>query len=891
MTTQELRQLFLDYFADRGHLVQPSAPLVLHDDPTSLFTSAGMQPYMAAFRGEQEPPAPRAVSIQKCLRTNDIEGVGFHNRYATFFEMMGNFSFGDYFKQGSIELAWDFVTNVLELPKDELYITVHTDDDEAEALWHKHIGVPMERISRLGREDNWWPKERWEGPCGPCSEIHLDLGPEFGCDKPDCAVGCDCDRYLELWNLVFQMYTEAADGTLTPLPAPGIDTGLGLERLALVMQDVRHLAQTDEMARIMDRIVAVINEQTGGHYAYGADARHDLALRIITDHLRAAAFTQAGGVVPSNEGAGYVLRRFIRRAFRYGRQLGATEPFLYKAIPAVTEAMGQHYPELAEKEEFSAQLVRREEERFAATLRQGMNMFEQIALELQQARQDTIPGEKAFTLYDTYGFPVELTVELAGERGLQVDMQGFEQAMAAQRARSGHGSSGLAESERLVSLAHLPATQFVGYETQSTASKIIGLLVGDEQADLAKAEQELTAILDTTPFYAEQGGQVGDEGIIHNSEFEFAVRNTVRHGDKVLHIGTLKRGTMEVGDEVTAAVDTAHRHAIMRNHTGTHLLHAALRQVLGEHVSQSGSLVAPDRLRFDFTHHEAVTPEQLAEVEHICNQWILDNRALSVCEMDYDEAIKQGAIAIFTEKYDQQVRTVRTEGVSMELCGGTHVSSTGEIGSLHLISESSVAAGIRRIEAVTGMGAVERHRQLADQAHELAAELNCPPDAIAARLAQLREQIADLNKQVADLRQEARALLRSGGGGELVQLLMFLAVDVEGVKLISEFVLGQNRETLGDLVDQVIRQLDSGVVVLMSRQEERIYLACRASASAIGVGAHAGDLGREVAKLAGGGGGGKPEYGEGAGKDLSKIFEAVDAAADILKEQLADHES
>ncbi len=882
MTTQQLRQLFLDYFADRDHLVQPSAPLVLHDDPTSLFTSAGMQPYMAAFRGEEEPPAPRAVSIQKCLRTVDIEGVGYHNRYATFFEMMGNFSFGDYFKEGGIELAWDLVTDVLGLPKDDLYITVHTDDDEAEEIWHKKIGVPMQRISRLGREDNWWPKDRWEGPCGPCSEIHLDLGPEFGCDKPGCTVGCDCDRYLELWNLVFQMYTEAEDGTLTPLPAAGIDTGLGLERLALVMQGVRHLEETDEMAHIMDRIVAVINEQTGSNYAYGDDGHHDLALRIITDHLRAAAFIRAGGVAPSNEGAGYVLRRLIRRAFRYGRQLGATEPFLHKAIPAVTEAMGQHYTELGEKEEFSAQLVHREEQRFASTLRQGMNMFEEIAIELQQARRDTIPGEKAFTLYDTYGFPVELTVEMAAECGLKVDMEGFEQAMAAQRVRSGRGA-GLATAEEIISLAHLPATEFVGYDTQSTSSKIIALLAGDEQIDLAKAEQELTVILDTTPFYAEQGGQVGDEGIINSSEFEFAVRNTVSHGDKVLHLGTLKRGTMQVGDEVTAAVDTARRRAIMRHHTGTHLLHAALRKVVGEHVSQSGSLVAPDRLRFDFTHHEAVTPEQLAEVELICNEWILDNRILSVAEMDYDEAIKQGAIAIFTEKYDQQVRTVRTEGISMELCGGTHVGSTGEIGSLHIISESSVAAGIRRIEAVTGMGAVQHQRQLADQAHELAAELNCPPDDIAARIAQLREQIADLSKQV----EAARTASASVDLHELIDA----AVVVEGITLVSAQVPGANRKLLGQVADQLAAKLDRAAVILGCEEDGTVSLVCKVSSDAVAAGANAGGLISHVASACGGGGGGKAEYAEGAGKNPEKLREALDAAANALKQQLADQSS
>ena len=879
MTTQQLRELFVQYFVDRGHLAQPSAPLVLHDDPTSLFTSAGMQPYMSAFRGETKPPASKVTSIQRCLRTNDIEGVGFHNRYATFFEMLGNFSFGDYFKEGAIEMAWDLMTNVLRLPTEHLYVTVYTDDDEAERIWHEHIGVPMDRISRLGRSDNWWPKERWEGPCGPCSEIHLDLGPEFGCDRPDCAVGCDCDRYLELWNLVFQMYTEAEDGTLTPLPKPGIDTGMGLERLALVMQGVRHLGETDEMAHIARRITDVISDQSGTELRYGQHGRSDLALRIIADHIRAAVFTQAGGVVPSNEGAGYVLRRFIRRSYRYGRQLGATEPFLHRVVPAVTEAMGQHHRELAEREEFSSELVRREEERFASTLRQGMGLFERVVGELEQEQTDAIPGEKAFTLYDTYGFPVELTVELAAERGLQVDMEGFQEAMEAQRVRSGMGSAGLAGARQELSLAQVPATEFVGYDHGSSQARVVALIADDELVEMAKAEQEVAVVLDQTPFYAEQGGQVGDSGSIQMAGAELAVRNTTKRGDKTLHIAVLKRGSVQVGDEVSATVDSRRRHAVMRNHTGTHLLHAALRQVLGEHVSQSGSLVAPDRLRFDFTHHEAVSTEQLTEIERLCNQWILDDRPVQAEDRDYEDAIRDGAIAIFTEKYDKQVRTISTEGVSTELCGGTHVSRTAQIGSFHIVDESSVAAGIRRIEALTGMGAAEHHRHLADQVHALAVALGSPPEQIGDRVAQLRDQISDLNRRLEKASSSGAAMVD-------VPSLLESATDVAGVHLISAHVPEVDRKLLGQLADQLATQLSPAVVLLGSAVDDKVALVCKADKAALAAGAHAGKLVSEAARSCDGGGGGRPDFAEGAGRDGGKLDQALAGAEVILRQQL-----
>jgi alanyl-tRNA synthetase len=727
----------------------------------------------------------------------------------------------------------------------------------------------------LGREDNWWPAERWEGPCGPCSEIHLDLGPEYGCNKEGCTVGCDCDRYLEIWNLVFQMYTEAEDGTLTPLPASGIDTGMGLERLAIATQGVKFVAETDEMAHIMGRAISVINDQTGGDYAYGDDGHGDLALRIITDHLRAAAFTLAGGVVPSNEGAGYVLRRFIRRAFRYGRQLGATEPFLYQVIPAVAEATGQHYSELVDKEEFSAQIVQGEEERFAATLRQGLNMLDQVVLELQHSKQDTISGEKAFTLYDTYGFPVEMTVELAAERGLKVDMDGFSEAMAAQRVRSGKGSGGLADAQQMVSLAHLPASAFVGYDSLSATSKILGVVSGGELIDTATAEGEFSVILDQTPFYAEQGGQVGDEGLLDNPDFEFAVTNTVKHGDKIVHLGRLKRGTMDVGDEVSAAVDAERRGAVMRNHTATHLLHAALREVIGDHVSQSGSLVAADRLRFDFTHHEAVTHAQLKQVERLCNLWIVEEHPVSVAQMDYEDAIEAGALAIFTEKYDSEVRTVATEGVGMELCGGTHCETTGQIGSVHILSESSVAAGIRRIEAVSGTDAAAHHRELADRLGEIGGALSCKPEDIIARVEQLREQTAELRKQLEQA--------RSASASIDVDSLEAGAVEIGGVKLVAAAVPGADRKMLGQLADELAARLQPGVAMLGAAADGKVALVCKATDDAVAMGAKAGDVISAVAKACGGGGGGRPNYAEGAGSKPDQLDGALGQAEEALR--------
>ncbi|MFO7945819.1 MAG: alanine--tRNA ligase [Armatimonadota bacterium] len=879
MTCQQLRDLFLDFFKQHDHVVQPSAPLVLHDDPTSLFTSAGMQPYMAAFRGEEDPPAPRATSIQKCLRTNDIEGVGHHNRYATFFEMLGNFSFGDYFKQGAIDLAWEFCHHLLELPVDDLWITVYLDDDEAAELWHERIGIDKERIVRLGREENWWPKDRWEGPCGPCSEIHVDLGPEFGCDRPDCQVGCECDRYLEVWNLVFQMYTEAEDGTLTPLPQPGVDTGMGLERLALVMQDQRYIQETDELGHIMRRLLGVINEQTDRSHEYGLSGETDLALRIMTDHLRAAAFTQAGGVVPSNEGAGYVLRRFIRRAFRYGRQLGADEPFLHKALPAVTEAMGQAYPELQEREEFSVNIIRKEEERFASTLRQGMNLFEEIVVDLQQQDDNVIPGDRAFRLYDTYGFPVELTREMAQERDLQVDMEGFQAAMERQRERSTAGG-GLAGVKTQVSLANLKATEFVGYENHRATATVIGIIHDDSLVDSASEGDEVGVILDRTPFYAEQGGQVGDRGVLESDRCTVVVTDTVHQGNCSVHTGHIREGEIAVDDVVEARVDEDRRAAVKRHHTATHLLQAALREVLGEHVSQSGSLVAPDRLRFDFTHHEAVSEQELVQVEKLVNGWIVENVPVTIEHMEYEDATSQGAIALFTEQYDQQVRTVSAGGISMELCGGTHCAATGDIGSLYILSESSVASGIRRIEAICGLQAVAYHRQTAERLQSIAQALDCQPGDISTRIAALQQRISELQDEL----KQARRTQASININELLDS----AEDVGGIEVVTAVVEGATRDMLGELADQIADKLQQCVVVLGSDEDGQGRLVCKASPEAVDAGVAAGDIVGEIARRCGGGGGGRPEFAEGAAPDTQKLTEALQEVADLLRERISD---
>ena len=883
MTVQQLRETFLNFFAERGHLIRPSAPLVLHDDPTSFFTSAGMQPYMAAFRGLEPAPAPRVVSIQKCTRTGDIEGVGLFNRYHTFFEMLGNFSFGDYFKQGAIDFAWEFFSDVLQLPTENLWFTVFTTDDEAEEIWHKRIGIPRDRILRFGREDNWWPKLQWEGPCGPCTEIHMDLGPSFGCEE-GCGVGCPrCNRYLEVWNLVFQQYTEAPGGALTPLPAPGIDTGMGLERLALVLQGKRYTTETDELFALLTAALGSLNTQRATAYAYGQDPALDMGLRIIADHLRAAAFLIADGVAPSNEGPGYVLRRFIRRAYRYGRNLGAQRPFLSEALPVVAQVMGGNYPELQARGAYPVELLLREEERFAATLEQGLAIFEEIAERVAVHRDGVIPGEHAFRLYDTYGFPLDVTRELAAERGLKVDEDGFEAAMGEQRVRSRGEAVGLQLHGKKL---ELPPSEFVGYDAETAEGQIMALLApsggagvspawggtgvspvsgGEEQPVPEAAEgQEAAVVLDRTPFYAEKGGQVADHGLLVGPAGTILVEDVTVAGEAYLHRGRVTQGVIRVGDTVTATVDHARRSAIRRHHTATHLLQAALRRALGEHITQAGSWVGPERARFDFHHHEQVSEEILTAVERQVNAWVLDNLPVTCTVQALDEAKASGGMALFGEAYGDEVRVVRAGEVSAELCGGTHVARTGDIGAFRILAESSVAAGIRRIEAVTGLAALEEWRGETGLLRTLGQELKCAREELPERVEGLRRQVRDLEKRV----QEAR---RASATLNLDEICAG-AETINEVRLIASTLPDMDKETLRDLADRLAAQAEDAVILLAGTQEDSATFVCKVPDALIARGIKAGDIIREAAKAAGGGGGGKPQFAQGGGKaDLVEV--------------------
>lgn len=877
MTIQQLRETFLGYFEDHGHQVRPSAPLVLHDDPTSLFTSAGVQPYMAAFRGLAPAPAPRATSCQKCLRTGDIDDVGRFNRYHTFFEMLGNFSFGDYFKQGAIDMAWEFITEVVKMPTEPLWITVFEDDDEAEELWHKRIGIPMERIRRFGHEDNWWPKVRWEGPCGPCSEIHVDLGPEFGCPG-GCDFGCSCNRYLEVWNLVFQQFTQAEDLTLTPLPAPCIDTGMGLERLGLVMQGKQWSMETDELWHILTTALDIINEDRQTPYVYGQDPALDLGLRVVADHIRGVAFVIADNVVPSNEGAGYVIRRLIRRAYRFGRQLGARGPFLHRALPAVSQVMSTAYPELLAREDYAVKVLKGEEERFDATLEQGLALFEELAADLGKQGGTVIPGEQVFRLSDTYGFPVEVTRELAGERGLTVDEEGFAQAMAQQRQRSRGKAKGLELHEDSTLAVAAGQSAFTGYD-QDSGEGIIRLIVREErEIEEAAAGDEVGIVLDTTPFYAEKGGQVGDSGVLETEDARFEVTDTVPLGSGVLHLGKLAKGTLRVGQAVRATVDTERRWDIRRNHTATHLLQAALRKVLGDHVAQSGSLVSPERLRFDFSHHEAVSAAALRQVEDLVNAWIMRDIEVCASEMALDDARKAGATALFGEKYGDVVRAVGVVEVSLELCGGTHCERTGQIGSFAVIHEGSVAAGIRRIEAVTGRGALSKARHTEDLLAQAASSLTCTPEEVPARLEGLHRRITELQAQL-------KAAREMSAGTNLDDLVAG-AVEVGGLRLVAAAVPGADRDALAALADKIVEKLGEGVAILGAETEGKVSLVCKVADPLIKRGAHAGNLIKAVAQACGGGGGGRPNFAQAGGTQPDKLQEALGIAASTLEGML-----
>ncbi len=871
-SSSELRRAFLDYFAEHGHEVVPSSSLVPGNDPTLLFTNAGMVQFKDALLGMETRKIPRATTAQRCVRAggkhNDLENVGYTARHHTFFEMLGNFSFGDYFKREAINYAWEFVTKVLELPPERLWCTVFTDDDEAAGIWLDEIGVDPARFTRLGEEANFWAMGD-TGPCGPCSEIFYDHGSEIAGGPPG-SPDEDGDRFVEIWNLVFMQFDRSATGELTPLPKPSVDTGMGLERLAAVMQGVHSNYE-------IDLFVSLIRD------AAELAKTHDLedkSLRVIADHIRACSFLIADGVVPGNEGRGYVLRRIIRRALRYGHRLGIVEPFFHKLVASLEREMGAAYPVLTQRRSHVERVLLQEEERFAETLSLGMRLLEDAVDDLPHG--GVIPGATVFKLYDTFGFPEDLTADFARERGLAIDEAGFNESMEAQRKRAraasrfavGGTDAALTEAAKELAEQERVFTQFIGYDELESPAHVVGVF-DSSGAPLEVAEKDMRAmiVLDKTPFYAESGGQVGDTGIVGRAGVEFRVDDTRKAGNWHFHVGALTSGNIAAGDAVVASVDAARRRAIVLNHSATHLLHAALRRVLGEHVQQKGSLVAPDRLRFDFAHYEAVSPEQLAEIEGLVNAQIRRNSDASTRVMAFDDAIAAGALAFFDDKYGDKVRVLQIGDFSTELCGGTHVDRSGDIGVLKITSESGVAAGVRRIEAVTGSGALEWIAATESALMNIAGQLKGGREEAAEKVAQLIQRSRKLEREV----QALKSKLASGESRDLLSEVE----EIDGVKLLVARLDGADARALRDSSDQLKSKLGKGVVVLGAVEGDKVRLVVGVTQNLTDA-YKAGDLIKPIAEHVGGRGGGRPDFAQAGGTLPEKLDEALDLARNQL---------
>ena len=865
MKSAEIRQAFLDYFARQGHAKVPSSSLVPENDPTLLFTNAGMNQFKDVFLGREKRDYTRATSAQRCVRAggkhNDLENVGYTARHHTFFEMLGNFSFGDYFKRDAIRFAWEFLTGELGLPADRLWVTVHVSDDEAADIWLNEMGVSAERFSRLD-EDNFWQMGD-TGPCGPSSEIFYDHGADVPGGPPGSEDG-DLDRYIEIWNLVFMQYDRQDDGELLPLPKPSVDTGMGLERIAAVKQGVHSNYEIDLFQNLLKAAAK----------ATGCDDLEEKSLRVIADHIRSAGFLITDGVVPSNEGRGYVLRRIIRRALRHGHKLGQDKPFFHTLVQALVDEMGDAYPELAREQARVEKALLAEEEQFGRTLAAGMKVLESAMADLDG---DTLPGELVFQLYDTHGFPPDLTADVARERGLGVDMDGFEKEMEAQRERArGAGSFGNDYSDRLNIDA---VTDFSGYEKHQDQAEVEGLYRDGEAVDRLDAGDTGMVVLKRTPFYAESGGQVGDRGVLAGDGGRFDVEDTRKRGQAHIHIGTVREGALKVGDKVDAYVDLERRRAIMRHHSATHLLHAALRQVLGEHVQQKGSLVAPNYLRFDFSHGEALSAEQRDEIETLVNRQILANAAVTTELMDMDAARKAGAMALFGEKYADEVRvlTMGTDGFSKELCGGTHVQRTGDIGLFKITLETSAAAGVRRIEAVTGEYALAAVRDQERALEEIAATVKSSPELAAERVAAQGRRLRELEKEVERLKQK----LASGAGGDLTAE----AREVNGIKVLATLVDGADGKTLRVTMDKVKDKLGSAVILLAAADGDKVALVAGVTKDLTDR-VKAGDLMKHVAEQVGGKGGGRPDMAQGGGTDAAALPAALEGVFGWVGERL-----
>ena len=873
LTSTEIRARYLDYFVSKGHLKVPSSSLIPRNDPTVLLTTAGMQQMIPYFLGRETPPALLMTSAQKCFRTTDIDKVG-NERTLTFFEMLGNFSVGEYFKREAITYAWDLLTQVLKLPAERLHPTVHPIDDEAPHYWSEVAGFPDEAIVRL--EDNWWGPPGASGPCGPDSEIYFDRGAEHGCGRADCKPGCDCERFLEIWNLVFMQYYQDLDGTRTPLPRKNIDTGLGLERLTMVMQGKDSVFDTDLFRPIIDRFASIANT------TYGLDTKHDVSLRVIADHGRALVFLAADGVLPSNEGRGYIFRRLLRHAVRHGKLLGLDKPFLSEAADTVINLMKSHYVELGLQRDRIIEILSLEEKKFNQTLNAGLALLTERIEDIQHKGHHTIPGEDAFKLYDTHGFPLELTQEVAAEHGLTVDASGFEQSMQRQQERSrATGAFTQTRDDQALTdvLKRVGATEFTGYQGIAGGGKVVGLVVDGAEVESISTPQQALLILDSTPFYAESGGQIGDQGDISGSVGVFRVNDTRRPlKGLIVHYGEMREGYLRVGETVQANVIEQRREDTMRNHSATHLLHKALRDIIGPQVEQRGSLVEPERLRFDFTCPRPLTPSELAQVDEQVNRWIRANEPVHTSIMSLQEALTTGAMALFGEKYEDVVRVV-SMGKSTELCGGTHCSYTGQIGLYITIQETSIAAGIRRIEALTGRGAEAYLRRRSAVIDTLAARLQTQPDMLESRVEQLLQELAAARRSVAQYHREAAQ--------REAEALAKDAQEVSGVLVVAAAVNVPDEKVLREMGDIVRNKLSRpGVVVVASTYDERVGIQVSVDPALTKRGLHAGKIASVVGERLGGKGGGRPDSAQGGGKNKAELGAALDLVPRYVKDNI-----
>jgi alanyl-tRNA synthetase len=866
MKSIEVREEFLKYFEEKGHKIIPSSSLIPENDPTLLFANAGMNQFKKLILGLEKKDYNKAASSQKCIRVsgkhNDLEEVGKDTFHHTFFEMLGNWSFGDYFKKEAISYAWELLTEVYKLQKDRLWATVFRDDDEAEKLWYENTDIKKGRVLKFDEKENFWEMAE-VGPCGPCSEIHYDRGKEYSCSKPDCGVNCGCGRVIEVWNLVFMQYFRDENGKLTDLPSRNVDTGMGFERLTAILQNVDSNYDTDLFLPIIKKTEEISRQKY-------KDASHSESFRVIADHIRALSFAIADGTIPSNEGRGYVIRRVLRRASRHGRLLDLHKPFLFKLSSIVVDLMGKVYPELKAKREHISLVIKSEEERFGETLDSGIELFEEVAEKVIKKGEKVIPGEEAFKLYDTFGFPIDLTQVMAKEKNLSVDMEGFEKELEKQRALSREGAKTIGV-ELLVSwnIEKTPPSEFKGYQDSQTESKI--LTISDNGKGI---------VLDRTPFYSESGGQIADTGVIRNEEFEFEVTQVVKQRSHIIHLGEVKKGDVgkQIGKKVFAEIDSERRKSTMRNHTATHLLHKALRETLGEHVHQAGSLVSQDGFRFDFTHFKDLTEEEIEKIEYKVNQKILENLEVKTFNKSLQEAKKLGAMALFGEKYEDMVRVVQIDDYSRELCGGTHVKATGEIGLFRIISESSIAAGIRRIEAVTGKGAYGLIKKEEKTLEELSAILKVNKEDLGTKVTKLLESSKEMEKKV--------RVAEVVSAKEKIKELYQNAFDSEGIKIISYKDEKGNREYLLSLADALRENLKSSVGVFATVLEDKISFVVAVTDDVVKKGIKAGEIVKQVATSTGGTGGGKPHLAQGGGKDITKLDFALSQVPEIIKNML-----